>query len=285
MNPPAEPAPGRREPSGPDFRDASEAEYAFLCHDRTSTASWHAHEAPTTPPARPVALLRNDALLGVGVIGPEALPNSIYHGAWKIDALTVAHETRADALGAALLAHLLKRARQGAAPLVWCDARPEALSLYRSFGFTSMTSVDIRNGCIRMTCRGDNVANTHVSNATSDDDIVRIGTVPRLSRAVIFNRMAHIGGLLPNRCDVSVADQTAEVLEKIDAVLHMAGTDRGRLLSATFWIKELRHIGEANAVWEAWLPNGCAPARATVQATPGSQEYAIEIAAIAAMKA
>ena len=38
-----------------------------------------------------------------------------------------------------------------------------------------------------------------------------------------------------------------------------------------------------NAVWEAWVPSGQTPARATVEAKLANPDYRIEIQAIAAL--
>jgi enamine deaminase RidA (YjgF/YER057c/UK114 family) len=229
-----------------------------------------------------VALVEEGAeILALGTAFPEALPDSKYLSAWKIDGLTIGRGVEGDEVAASMLRHLLDRVRQARSPIVWCDVRPDAEALFRSFGFTGTTSELAANEGIRMTCRGDGVV--RMDRTISTDDIIRVGTLARLSRAVVFNRMAHIGGLLPNRADVSVAEQTREILEKIDAVLKAAGTDRSRLISATVWIKDLQHIGEMNSSWEEWLPPGAAPARACVQAVPGSKEFEVEIAAIAAV--
>jgi enamine deaminase RidA (YjgF/YER057c/UK114 family) len=40
-----------------------------------------------------------------------------------------------------------------------------------------------------------------------------------------------------------------------------------------------------NAVWDAWVPQGHTPARATVEARLAAPQYTVEIACIAAMPA
>ncbi|MGM4903420.1 RidA family protein [Tardiphaga sp. 866_E4_N2_1] len=219
-------------------------------------------------------------LLGWGSIRAEALPHSAYDRAWKICALTTYDEQGSAGAASILLTHLLGLARSHAASLIWCDVGKASLRLLRSFGFT-LTEADCKDeNVVRVTSRVDGVVD--ISRPSQDEEIVRIGNLPRLSRAVVFNRMVHIGGLLPNRSDISAGDQAREILEKIDAILLAAGTSRHRLISAMVFLKDLRHTKEVNAVWEAWVPAGTAPARACVQAVPGSEEYAVEIAAIAA---
>jgi len=166
--------------------------------------------------------------------------------------------------------------------LAWCNSRTEATRLYRKYGFTSSEAhVTPTRERVRMTCRLDRTVPVALGRR-DEGEIARIDTYPRLSRIVVHNKVAYIGGLLPNRSDVSIARQTEEVLEKIDFLLERAGTHKSKLVSATVWIKNLDFIKEANAVWEAWLPEGTAPSRSCVEAVPGAREYGIEIAVIAA---
>jgi enamine deaminase RidA (YjgF/YER057c/UK114 family) len=79
----------------------------------------------------------------------------------------------------------------------------------------------------------------------------------------------------------SIEDQTAEVLRRIDALLVEVGSDRSRLLSATVYLKQIEDFAAMNAVWEAWVPGGAAPARTTVQATLAAPNLLIEVTVIA----
>ena len=114
--------------------------------------------------------------------------------------------------------------------------------------------------------------------------IERIQTGPRMSQAVIHNQTVYLAGQvaagLPGG---TVAEQTKEILAKIDALLAAARTDKTKLLSATIWLTDIGTFAEMNRVWEAWVHPGATPARATV-ATPAlaSSEFKIEIAVIAA---
>jgi enamine deaminase RidA (YjgF/YER057c/UK114 family) len=82
----------------------------------------------------------------------------------------------------------------------------------------------------------------------------------------------------------STGEQTREILAQIDALLAKTGTDKSMLLSANVWITDMKNFAEMNAVWEAWLPSGSAPARATVQATLASPERTVEIMVVAAKR-
>ncbi|MGO8656238.1 Rid family hydrolase, partial [Rhizobium ruizarguesonis] len=62
-----------------------------------------------------------------------------------------------------------------------------------------------------------------------------------------------------------------------------AGSNRTRILSATIWLADISSFEEMNTVWDAWVPAGHAPARATVQARLAGPEFAVEIGIIAAV--
>jgi len=111
--------------------------------------------------------------------------------------------------------------------------------------------------------------------------IKRIQTGPRMSQAVIHNKTVYLAGQVAP--GASVTAQTKEILAGIDALLKEAGTDKGRLLSATIWLTDMATFAEMNAVWQAWVVPGATPARATVMSSHlASAEFKIEIAVVAA---
>jgi enamine deaminase RidA (YjgF/YER057c/UK114 family) len=112
--------------------------------------------------------------------------------------------------------------------------------------------------------------------------IERYETNSRLSRACVYNGIAFIAGTGPDTATASVEDQTREVLQKMDALLAQANSDKSRLLSATIYLKDLKNFAAVNSVWEAWVPEGTAPTRTCVQATPARSEFALVISLVAA---
>jgi len=46
---------------------------------------------------------------------------------------------------------------------------------------------------------------------------------------------------------------------------------------ATIYLKHMADRAAFNALWQAWLPEGCAPARACVSAELASPDYLLEI--------
>ena len=98
-----------------------------------------------------------------------------------------------------------------------------------------------------------------------------VGT--RLSEMAVHNGVAYLAG------------QTRQVLDSIDALLARAGSDKSRLLMCQIFIADLSDFAAMNAVWEAWLPAGHAPPRATVEAALAKPEWRVEMVVTAAVAA
>jgi enamine deaminase RidA (YjgF/YER057c/UK114 family) len=81
----------------------------------------------------------------------------------------------------------------------------------------------------------------------------------------------------------NITGQTQQVLANIDRLLAEAGSDKRKILSATIYLPDMSDFAAMNAVWEAWVAPGDAPARATVQAKLASPDYRIEISIVAAL--
>jgi len=114
-------------------------------------------------------------------------------------------------------------------------------------------------------------------------DIARYETGPRLSRAVTHNGIAYLAGIVSEQPrGKSAAEQTREILAQVDSLLVKAGSNKERLLSANIWLTDMADFQEMNSVWEAWILQGTAPARATVQAALASADRKVEIMVVAA---
>ena len=78
-----------------------------------------------------------------------------------------------------------------------------------------------------------------------------------------------------------MADQTQQILERIDALLAEAGTDKSRILSTNIWLADIGKFAEMNSVWDAWVAPGNTPARATVEAKLTTPAHLVEIMVVA----
>lgn len=113
--------------------------------------------------------------------------------------------------------------------------------------------------------------------------IQRIEPGKRLSQAVVYGNLVFLAGQVAmDKPGASMAEQTKNVLDRIDKLLAQAGTDKSKILSANIWVTDMRQFDEMNRVWDAWVPEGCAPARATVEARLATPDYCVEIMVVAA---
>jgi enamine deaminase RidA (YjgF/YER057c/UK114 family) len=114
--------------------------------------------------------------------------------------------------------------------------------------------------------------------------IQRIDVGERMSQAVVHNATVYTAGQVAQGAPgASVTDQTRDILDRIDALLDKAGSDKTRLISATIWITDMGDFAEMNAVWDAWVSPGNTPGRACVEARLASPKFNVEIAVIAAV--
>jgi enamine deaminase RidA (YjgF/YER057c/UK114 family) len=113
-------------------------------------------------------------------------------------------------------------------------------------------------------------------------EITRLETGPRMSQAVLHNGIVYLAGQVGSPGE-PVAEQTKAILATIDRLLAAAGTDKTRILTAQIWLADMARFAEMNAVWDAWVPQGHAPARATGSADLATPDYKVEIIVTAAL--
>lgn len=114
-------------------------------------------------------------------------------------------------------------------------------------------------------------------------DIKRYGIGARMSEAVAYNGVIWLAGQVGKPGD-SVADQTRTCLAEVDRILATAGTDKTRILSAQIWLADMANFAEMNSVWDAWVPAGDTPARATGEAKLATPDYLVEVIVTAALR-
>ncbi len=116
------------------------------------------------------------------------------------------------------------------------------------------------------------------------NSITRAHTTTRMSKIVRHGDLVYLCGQTSGGTDIAdVAGQTKEVLQRVDALLKEAGTDKSRLLTTLIHLRNISDFAEMNAVWEAWLPEGTAPARTTVQSALASDSLLVEMTVVAAV--
>jgi enamine deaminase RidA (YjgF/YER057c/UK114 family) len=114
-------------------------------------------------------------------------------------------------------------------------------------------------------------------------NIQRFDVAARLSEMVVHNGVAYLAGQVPADATQDITGQTTQVLAAIDALLARAGSDRTRVLRAQIFLADLADFTGMNKAWDAWVPAGHAPARATVLARLAKPEWKVEIVVTAAV--
>ncbi len=112
--------------------------------------------------------------------------------------------------------------------------------------------------------------------------IKRIEVGPRMSSAVVHGDTVYLAGVVADDPSQDITGQTKQVLAEIDRVLALAGSDKTKILKANIYLPDIKDFAAMNAVWDAWVPAGNTPARATVEAKLATPAYKVEIMVVAA---
>ena len=110
--------------------------------------------------------------------------------------------------------------------------------------------------------------------------IDRMQTGPRMSKIVKHNGVAYLCGQVGS--GDSVTEQTRDCLKRIETLLEQAGSGPQHILQAIIWLSDMAYFDEMNAVWNAWVPVGHAPARACGEAKLARETLKVEIIITAA---
>ena len=113
--------------------------------------------------------------------------------------------------------------------------------------------------------------------------IQRLHTESRYSEIVIHNGTVYLAGQLADDHEGDIERQTRETLASVDRLLAEAGSDKSRLLSVTIYLKDMADYAAMNAVWDAWIVPGRAPARACVEAALYDPRVLVEMTVVAAL--
>ncbi len=113
--------------------------------------------------------------------------------------------------------------------------------------------------------------------------IQRIDSGDRMSQAVVHGGIVYTAGQVAQRAPgASAAEQTKDILARIDELLAEAGTDKSKALTANIWLASMDDFAAMNEVWDAWVSPGNAPCRACVESRLAAPQFTVEIAVTAA---
>ncbi|RYX88437.1 MAG: RidA family protein [Comamonadaceae bacterium] len=113
-------------------------------------------------------------------------------------------------------------------------------------------------------------------------ELKRFHVGARLSEMAVHNGTIYLAGQVPDDGTLDIEGQTAEVLGMIDKLLAEAGSSKSRILMAQIFLADLADFDGMNKVWDAWVPQGHTPPRATVQAKLANPQFRIEVVITAA---
>ncbi|WP_371156473.1 RidA family protein [Jannaschia sp. 2305UL9-9] len=111
--------------------------------------------------------------------------------------------------------------------------------------------------------------------------IERSHTNARMSQLVRHGDTLYLAGQVGH--GATVTEQTRDMLTKVDALLKEGGSSREHMLQAVIWLADMTDFAEMNAVWDAWVPEGHAPARACGEAKLATPEFLVEVIITAAV--
>jgi enamine deaminase RidA (YjgF/YER057c/UK114 family) len=114
-------------------------------------------------------------------------------------------------------------------------------------------------------------------------DIRRIDPGPRLCEASVYGNRIYCSGMIPEDTSLDITGQVKQALAEIDSLLAKGGSDKTKILTATIWLADINDFAVMNAVWDAWVVPGQAPARATVEAKLTDPKMKVEIMVVAAI--
>ncbi len=113
--------------------------------------------------------------------------------------------------------------------------------------------------------------------------IERFDVGQRMSEMAVHNGVVYLAGQVASDASLDITGQTADVLAQIDALLARAGSDKTKILRAQIYIADVAEFAGMNAAWDAWVPAGHTPPRATVEAKLAKPEWKVEIVITAAV--
>ena len=114
--------------------------------------------------------------------------------------------------------------------------------------------------------------------------VTRKHSGPRMSQIVVHGDTVYLAGQVAQDAPgASVADQTRDILQRIDQYLAEVGSDKSKALAATIWLSDMSTFAEMNEVWDAWIDPEHPPARACVEARLAAPQFTVEIMVTAAV--
>ncbi|MFM2422578.1 MAG: hypothetical protein RL291_1108 [Pseudomonadota bacterium] len=97
------------------------------------------------------------------------------------------------------------------------------------------------------------------------------------STAVEANGFVFLAGITPKELGADIKGQTKQVVDEIDRLLKLCGTDKSKIVQATIWVPDIRLRDPMNEIWIAWTQGKDLPARACIEAKLADPKMLVEI--------
>lgn len=110
--------------------------------------------------------------------------------------------------------------------------------------------------------------------------IERSHTNQRSSKIVKHNGVIYLSGQVGD--GESLSEQAIDCLGRVDTLLKEAGSSREHILQATVWLSDMKYFADFNTIWNEWVPEGHAPARACGEAKLAREILKVEVIVVAA---
>ena len=72
-------------------------------------------------------------------------------------------------------------------------------------------------------------------------------------RAIVHGDMVYLSGIVADDKSQSVGGQTQQVVDKIDAALAAAGTNKSKILAVTVYMADIAEKDALNETYMAWM--------------------------------
>ncbi|WP_202308518.1 RidA family protein [Dryocola clanedunensis] len=108
--------------------------------------------------------------------------------------------------------------------------------------------------------------------------IKRIDTNSRMSQASQSGNLLVLSGQVSEGS--SVTEQTTNLFNNIDVLLHKAGTNKSNIIYANIFLTDMDHYEAFNAVWDGWIDsvNQQSPSRSAIQVVRlAKPEWLVEV--------
>ncbi|TIR81770.1 MAG: RidA family protein [Mesorhizobium sp.] len=99
---------------------------------------------------------------------------------------------------------------------------------------------------------------------------------------MVYGGMVHIAGQVANDRKGGIEAQTSDVLAKVEALLHEAGSSKSKLVAVNIFLPQIGDFDAMNKIYDAWVDPERLPARACVEARLADPDLRIEVTAVAA---